>query len=79
MIGHFYYAPFQGGMLLTNDIGRYAFLSQDEFRMFLKEDGDLDADLMDALEEDGFCYFDSEESYIRRNKDAVRDALRLGL
>ena len=74
MIGHFYFAPFQEGMLLTNDTGRYAFLSQDQFRILLNEDGNLDEDMMDALEEDGFCYFDSEEIYIRRNKDAVRDA-----
>lgn len=74
MIGHFYYAPFRDGMLLTNDSGRYEFLSQDEFRMFINEDERLDPELLEILDEDGFRYSDSVEGYIRRNKDAIRDA-----
>lgn len=74
MIGHFYYAPFRNEILLTNDAGRYAFLSQDEFRLFISKDDMLDDELRDNLEEDGFCYFDSDEGYIRRNKDLIRDA-----
>ena len=74
MIGHFYYAPFRDGMLMTNDTGRYAFLSQEEFKMFINEDDRLDSEFRDILDEDGFCFSDSVEGYIRRNKDAVRDA-----
>lgn len=73
MIGHFYFAPFQDEILLTNDSGHYAFLSQDEFRMFIREDEKLNPELLNILEEDGFCYSDSIEGYIRRNKDAVRN------
>ncbi len=74
MIGHFYYAPFRDGMLLTNDSGHYVFLSRDEFKMFINNDDGLDSELRDILDEDGFCYSDSAEGYIRRNKDAIRDA-----
>ena len=74
MTGHFYFAPFKDKVLLTNDSGRYALLSQDEFQKFINEDERLDAELRDMLEEDGFCYSDSVEGYIRRNKDTIRDA-----
>lgn len=74
MTGHFYFAPFKDKMLLTNDSGRYAFLSQDEFKQLINEDDGLDIELREILEEDGFCYSDSVEGYIRRNKDIIRDA-----
>lgn len=74
MIGHFFYAPFRGKVLLTNDAGRYAFLSEEDFQMFINEDDRLDNELKSILEEDGFCYSDSDEAYIRRNKDSIRNA-----
>ncbi len=74
MIGPFYFAPFRGMMLLTNDTGRYAFLSHEDFERFVREEKDLDPELLGILEEDGFFYSDSVESFIRRNKDAIRDA-----
>lgn len=74
MLGHFNFASFLNGMLVTNDSGRHVFLSNEEFHKFTNEDGGLDADLLNDLEERGFCYYDSEESYIRRHKDAIRDA-----
>ena len=61
-------------MLLTNDSGHYAFLSQNEFQMLINEDDKLNADLRESLEEDGFCCSDSIEGYIRRNKDTLRNA-----
>lgn len=74
MIGHFYYAPFQDEVLLTNDTGRYVFLSQEEFKMFINEDERFDPELKEVMESEGFCYSDSSEGYIRRNMDAVREA-----
>ena len=74
MTGHFYFASFRDKMLLTNDSGRYAFLSQNEFTQLINEDDNLDAELREMLEDDGFCYSDSVEGYIRRNKEIVRDA-----
>ena len=58
MTGHFYFEPFRGKMLLTNDSGRYAFLSQNDFQLLINEDDKLDAELHAMLEEDGFCYSD---------------------
>ena len=74
MIAPFYFAPFEGKILITNDSGCYAFLSEEDFQMFVKEDERLDPQIFEDLEEDGFCYSDSIESYIRRNKDAIRDS-----
>ena len=74
MIGHFYFAPFQNRMLITNDSGNYAFLSREDFHCFIHEDGRMNADLLNELEEKGFCYYDSDESYIRKHRGAIRDA-----
>ena len=74
MIGPFYFAPFQEKILLTNDAGRFAFLSKVDFGKLINDDGRIEQPLLEELEEDGFCYFDSSESYIRRNKDMVREA-----
>lgn len=74
MIGYFYFAPFRDKMLLTNDSGRYALLSQHDFQLLINEDDRLDAELREMLEEEGFCHSDSIEGYIRRNKDTIRTA-----
>ena len=52
MIAPFYFAPFEGKILITNDSGCYAFLSEEDFQMFVKEDERLDPQIFEDLEEE---------------------------
>ncbi len=74
MIAPFYFSPFQDEVLLTNDAGCFIFLSKDNFHKLIKNEENIDPTVLENLIEDGFCFTDSIESYIRRNKDAVKDA-----
>ena len=73
MLGSFRFAPFRDRMLLTNDAGRYAFLTQEEFDAFVRgklpEDGECYAVLRERL----FCSDESREVYLRRAIPAVQD------
>lgn len=74
MIGPFYFAPFHDKMLLTNDSGHYAFLSNEDFQLLIKDEKRIDSSLLEELEGEGFCFSDSVESFIRRTKDEIRDS-----
>ena len=74
MIGPFNYKEFLDGYLLTNERGSYAYLTENDFRLFINSDKSMDTDLWEDLRKTGFCYSDSIESFIRLNKDAIRDA-----
>ena len=57
MIGPFYFAPFHDKMLLTNDSGHYAFLSNEDFQLLIKDEKRIDPSLLEELEGEGFCFF----------------------
>lgn len=74
MLSPFYYADFKDKVLLTNDSGNYAFLTPNAFSSFVHEEIDTESEIWDMLQSRGFCYSDSQESFIRRNEHLVRDA-----
>ena len=76
MLGHFYYSRKRDLYLLTNDTGAYAFLSEPEFRNFIRQEMDPDSSKWGELEEKHFCSRDSLESYVRRAADAVSEGNR---
>lgn len=58
---YYNWAEFNGQFLLTNDIGRYCFLSEDEFYDFAEGRLSPDSDTFDALKEHGFLHQDQDE------------------
>ena len=73
MLGHFYFSPFGEHMLITNDAGKFAFLSKDEFNRFVAEKAPGDNDLLDKLTDAGFYSEKPMEAYIRDHCLAVRE------
>lgn len=73
MIGSFRFSRFQDQMLLTNDAGYYAFLSEEEFHSFISESMDKTSDTWNMLEDRLFCSVESKESYLQYAINSVRD------
>lgn len=73
MMGSFRFSPFRGKMLLTNDAGRYAFLTPEEFRLFTENRLERDSGAYRMLEERFFCTDAPEEVYLQRAIGAVRE------
>lgn len=72
MLSSFRFKPFKGRILLTNDIGKYCFLTNDEFKLFLK--GELNnPEKLHQLEDNFFCYSGSKEAYLQRAQEAYRE------
>ncbi len=67
-----YMKPFGDKVLLTNDLGRYAFLSNNEFKAFYHSDLDKEGPVWRKLEDNLFCYHGSLEEYIRRAEGEIR-------
>ena len=76
MLAHFYFSGFRGGKLLTNDMGRYAFLTDAEFAQFTSGQLDPDSGKGRELLEKGFWYQGSFEQYIREYGEQYRDGSR---
>ncbi len=73
MLGFFYYSKFQDKYLLTNDAGRFAFLSEVEFGRLINLSLSEDTPIYQELEEKGFVYSCSKEEYIRDHIHLIRD------
>lgn len=73
MIGSFRFAPFREKMLLTNDAGRYAFLTREEFQLFVQDKLARDTGVYRMLEERHFCSDAPSEVYLQQSIGAVRD------
>ena len=76
MLSHFYYSDFRDGKLLTNDMGRYSFLTQSEFDLFVTDQLDHESEKYHELLKNGFCIADSVEHYARFFEDQFRDGNR---
>lgn len=74
MIADFRFGRFRDHILLTNDAGRFAFLSQDEFELFVHDRLPRDGALWQKLRHRYFCYDGSQEVYLRSVQDAVRSS-----
>ena len=73
MLGSFRFSKFGKYFLLTNDAGRYVFLSKDEFNSFVSDNMDANTDIFSVLEERLFHYSESQETYIQKAINAVRE------
>lgn len=73
MIGSFRYKPFKDHFLLTNDAGRYAFLSKECFQQFVSGGMDSESETWAMLEKRLFCSNESRETYLQDAINAVRD------
>ena len=76
MLGHFYFGPKGGQILLTRDTGAFCFLTEKEFQALIQDREEEYRARSQELEEKGFLYHDSQEGYIRRNESILRDAER---
>ena len=72
MYGSFRFGHFRDKILLTNDSGRFAFLSESEFQAFICDQIPHDSDLWHKLEADFFCYDEAKEVYLRKIRDSVQ-------
>ena len=72
MLNHFNFKKFDDRVLITNDFGKYAFLTPDEFRFLLIEKLDKESALYQELLNRGFII----ESYADLLSDGYRQNLR---
>lgn len=54
MLNHFNFDKFNGKVLITNDLGKYHFLSEDEFSDYVTERLDTKSELYASLKNDYF-------------------------
>ena len=73
MKGSFRFCDFEGVKLLTNDAGRYAFLSNEDFQLFVRDKFPHESEVYQQLRNSFFCYDTSREVYIREMVPAIRD------
>lgn len=71
MKGSFRFTPFRDRILLTNDAGKYAFLTPEEFRLFVTDKLDTRSEAWQMLCSRHFATEDSREAYLRAARPAV--------
>lgn len=74
MLNYFNFKKFGDGYLITNDLGRYVFLSTDEFVALLKSHDNLPYDTKKQLEDNYFLYNDSKISFSEKILNEMRDS-----
>lgn len=73
MITPFNFEIVDNNILITNDLGRYEFLTIEEFKNFINEENNLDIDLYNRLKNNYFLCDTSFEYYIERIKPELRN------
>ena len=68
MLNYFNFNKIGNDYLITNDFGRYLFLSEKEFIKTIKEEYQDDPDLSDKLQSEGFAYFDTPMNFSYRSR-----------
>lgn len=71
MLNHFNFEKFNGKVLITNDLGKYHFLTETEFAAFITNKLDPGSDLYAELKNDFFI--------LERKTDLLSDALLYGI
>lgn len=67
----FRFAPFGNNVLLTNDAGKYAFLTPEEFRLFVSDQMDQNSETWRMLCERHFATEGTRETYLQQARQAV--------
>lgn len=68
----FNYREMRQKVLLTNDLGRYVFLSKEEFYRFLRDQLDPQEEITQRLMDEFFLYEGSEYEFVERAGEAFR-------
>ena len=68
----FNFRRYKDRYLLTNDFGRYAFVSKEELNGLIYGNLDENTDIYTELEEKGFIYSTSDNSFINEFRDELR-------
>ena len=68
----FNYGEMRQKVLLTNDLGRYVFLSKEEFYRFLRDQLDPQEEITQRLMDEFFLYDGSEYEFVERAGEAFR-------
>lgn len=68
----FNYIEMRQKVLLTNDLGRYVFLSKEEFYRFLRDQLDPQEEITQRLMDEFFLYDGSEYEFVERAGEAFR-------
>ena len=83
-LNFFNFRPFDKAILLTNDFGKYIFVSSDEFKKIIKKEIDISSPIADELISKRFIYTDTKLEYssnlmydMRRIKSYVNIATSL--
>ena len=83
-LNFFNFKPFDNAILLTNDFGKYIFVSSDEFKKIIKKEIDISSPIADELISKRFIYTDTKLEYssnlmydMRRIKSHVNIATSL--
>lgn len=71
MKGSFRFAFFRDRILLTNDAGKYVFLTPEEFRLFVSDRMDTESETWKMLCSRYFASNDSQEAYLRAIRPSV--------
>lgn len=74
MLYYFNYKKINNQILITNDFGRFAFLSEDEFKLLLHDKVDYCSTLGTMLQENLFIYSGSEQAFSADKAYLLRDS-----
>lgn len=72
MLNYFNFRPFHDKILITNDFGKYAFLSPEDFSLLVKGRFPKDSEQNYELAEKLFLYEGDEEIFLRRAQEAIK-------
>ena len=73
MLAPFYFKKFDKEVLITNDTGRYYFLSPKDFADYINDRLDSKSEIYEDLKERYFLYESSRELFLEDIKPAIRD------
>ena len=72
-LSYFNFKPFCNQMLLTNDLGKYVFVSQEDFKRIIGKAIDEESELYEKLKRKKFIYDASDLEYSLKNRYELRE------
>ncbi|MBE5837958.1 radical SAM protein [Butyrivibrio sp.] len=74
MINYFNFKKFNDGYLITNDFGKYQFVSFDTVKKLVNGNEDIDEPLYSSLKDNFFIIGESRQAYLEKSTPYMRDA-----
>ena len=72
-LNYFNFKQFGDSVLMTNDFGKYVFVSREDFQKVLSLNVDRESELYNVLNEKKMIYDESDLEYSSENKYALRE------